>query len=366
MRPSPVNLLLSLATALAPLPSAGADSSANPSHHRNGSFQNNHLDFTPKGLGELLSWRWAALRDGLPRPPKVATPVMAPDLDFLHANGRAGQAMVPSATWIGHATNLVQLGGLNLLTDPIFSQRASPLGFVGPKRAQAPGLSLEQLPRVDLVVISHNHYDHCDQDSLEALNRQRGGPPLFIVPLGLKAWLAGIGVDNAVELDWWQSHRIGDTEVVLTPVQHWSGRGLHDRLSTLWGGFAVFAPNFHLFHAGDTGYSADFAEIRRRFAGRQGEQGFDLALLPVGAYEPRWFMASQHVNPQESVRIHRDLGAKRSLGMHWGTFELTDEPLDEPPQALAAARAAQGVPEEEFFLLAIGQTRRFPSRGEAR
>jgi N-acyl-phosphatidylethanolamine-hydrolysing phospholipase D len=145
-------------------------------------------------------------------------------------------------------------------------------------------------------------------------------------------------------------------------VQHWSGRGLHDRLKTLWGGFAVFGPSLHLFHAGDTGYSKDFADVRERFAGRQREGGFDLALLPVGAYEPRWFMTTQHVNPEEAVKIHRDLGAKRSLGIHWGTFQLTDESLDAPPAALAAARKAQGVADDDFFLLAIGQTRRLPRR----
>jgi N-acyl-phosphatidylethanolamine-hydrolysing phospholipase D len=139
---------------------------------------------------------------------------------------------------------------------------------------------------------------------------------------------------------------------------------LTDRLAALWGGYAVFAPDFHVFFAGDTGYSPDFAEIRQRFAKAQVEHGFDLALIPIGAYEPRWFMANQHVNPAEAVRIHGDLRARRSLGIHWGSFELTDEPLDEPPRALAAARAAQGVAEDAFFVLAIGQTRKLPRRSE--
>ena len=157
----------------------------------------------------------------------------------------------------------------------------------------------------------------------------------------------------------------GPVEFVLTPVQHWSGRTLTDRLETLWGGYAAFAPDLHLFFAGDTGYSPDFKDIAQHFAARQGREqggGFDIALIPVGAYEPRWFMKSQHVNPQEAVQIHRDLGAKRSLGMHWGTFELTDEALDEPPRALAAARKAQGVPDEDFFVMAIGETRKLPRR----
>ncbi len=353
-----------LAAACAGTPQAVAQAAATPPpHHRANGFQNNHLDFTPKSIGELSRWRWAALRDGLPKAPQAPTPMVAPDLVFLQANARAGAAMQPSATWIGHATVLVQAGGINMLTDPIFSERASPLSFIGPQRAQPPGLALHQLPRIDLVVVSHNHYDHCDAPSLQALNAQPGGPPLFVVPLGVKAWLAELGISHAVELDWWQAHKLNDqTEVVLTPVQHWSGRGLADRLATLWGGFALFTPDFQVFHAGDTGYSPDFAEIRRRFSNRQGERGFDLAMLPVGAYEPRWFMATQHINPQESVRIHRDLAAVSSLGMHWGTFELTDEALDEPPRALEAARRAAGVSAEAFFLLAVGETRKFAPR----
>jgi N-acyl-phosphatidylethanolamine-hydrolysing phospholipase D len=344
---------------------APADPVGKPSHHRDGGFQNNYFAFEAKGLGDLLRWRYAAWQDDLPPPPAHPTPTAAADLDFIHANARAGAAMQPAVTWIGHASVLAQLGGLNLLTDPHFSDRASPLSFLGPQRAQPPGLSLAELPRIDAVLISHNHYDHLDEASVTALAAQAGGPPLFVVPLGLKAWFAGIGIERVVELDWWQTHRIGAVEIALTPVQHWSGRTLTDRMETLWGGFAVFAPDFHLYYSGDTGYSPDFADTRARFAERQRPQdggGFDLALIAVGAYEPRWFMAAQHVNPDEAVRIHRDLGAKRSLGVHWGTFELTDEALDAPPVALDAARQAQGVSADDFFLLAIGETRRLPPR----
>jgi len=332
-------------------------------HHRPGGFQNNYTEFQPKSFSSLLRWRFDAWHDGLPLPPREATPVLAPDLAFLRAN--QGAAMQPSVTWIGHACVLAQLGGLNVLTDPLFSERASPLSFAGPKRAQPPGLALAELPHIDLVLVSHNHYDHLDEASVRALNAQPGGPPLFVVPLGLKPWLAERGITNAVELDWWQSQRIGAVEVVLTPAQHWSARGLNDAMQTLWGGFAVFAPDLQLFYSGDTGYSKDFADIRARFADRQQEAkggGFDIALLPIGAYEPRWFMAQQHVNPDEAVKIHRDLGAKRSLAVHWGTFELTDESLDEPPRALAEARRAHGVADNAFFVLAVGQTRVLPRR----
>ena len=333
-----------------------------PPHHRPGGFQNNYLDFQPKGLADLVRWRWAAWRGDLPPPPLHPVPRVAPDLPFVLANATAGPAMQPAVTWIGHATALVQAGGLNVLTDPIFSERASPLSFIGPRRAQPPGLSLAQLPHIDVVLVSHNHYDHLDEPSVRALNAQVGGPPLFVVPLGLKAWLAEVGIANAVELDWWQMHHIGKTEIVLTPVQHWSGRGLTDRLATLWGGYAVFSPGLQWYFSGDTGYSKDFADIRQRFAPRQQAGGFDLALLAVGGYEPRWFMRTQHVNPAEAVQIHRDLGAKRSMGVHWGTFDLTDEPQDQPPRDLAAASRAAGLAEGEFFVLAVGETRRLPPR----
>jgi len=340
-----------------------------PPHHRDRGFQNNYTEFGSKGLAQVLRWRWQATRDGLPPAPRAPIPRVAPELAFLHRNALAGARMRPTVTWIGHATALAQLGGLNMLTDPMFSQRASPLRFAGPRRHQAPGLDLHELPHVELIVISHNHYDHLDDASVRALNAQRGGPPLFVVPLGLRSWLADRGVTHAVELDWWQQHTLasprGRVEVTLVPAQHWSARGLRDRMATLWGGFAVFADDCHLFYAGDTGYSRDFVDMRERFAHRHGPAaggGFDLALLPIGAYEPRWFMATQHVNAEEAVRIHRDLAAKRSVGVHWGTFELTDESLDEPPRALAAARQAAGLDVAEFDTLAIGQTRRLAPR----
>jgi N-acyl-phosphatidylethanolamine-hydrolysing phospholipase D len=361
----PLTVLRTLIASVASLFVATTASAQTATHHREGGFQNNYLEFAPKGLLEVLRWRWRSTLDGLPPAPQSPIPTVAPELDFIRANASAGAAMQPAATWIGHATMLVQAGGLNVLTDPIFSERASPLSWIGPRRHQPPGLALAQLPHIDVVVISHNHYDHCDLPSLQALAAQAGGPPLFLVPLGVKAWMADNGIAGAVELDWWQGHSIGGTEFVFTPVQHWSGRGLTDRLATLWGGWAVFAPDFQFFFSGDTGYSKDFADIRERFAARQGEQGFDLALIPVGAYEPRWFMVNQHVNPEEAVRIHRDLKARHSLGIHWGTFELTDEALDEAPRALASARSAQGVAETAFGVLAIGQTRRLPRRGEA-
>jgi len=360
----PASLLIASAL-LAPHTTVNADEPK--PHHRPDGFQNNYIEFEPRSFGDLLKWKLAATRDGLPRPPVTPTPRVAPDAGFIQANARAGAMMQPAITWVGHATMLAQLGGLNILTDPVLSERVSPLSFAGPKRAVAPGLALAELPHIDAILISHNHYDHLDDASVRALNGQAGGPPLFVVPLGIKAWMAERDITNVVELDWWQSHTLtsaaGPVEIVLTPVQHWSGRGLNDRLKTLWGGYAVFAPDLHLFFTGDTAYSKDFVDIREHFKARQAEGGgFDIALIAIGAYEPRWFMASQHVNPAEAVQIHLDVNAKRSVGIHWGTFELTDESLDEPPQQLAEARRAKGLADDAFFVMAVGETRRIPRR----
>ena len=331
--------------------------------HKGERFQNSEISFEPKSLGEVLKWRVAATRQGLPKPPRSPTPRVVAETAFLQANAGAGAAMVPTVTWIGNASTMLQMGGLTLLTDPIFSERASPLSFAGPRRHAAPGLRPSALPHVDAVIVSHNHYDHLDAASVDALAAQPGGSPRFVVPLGVGPWFEKRGLHNVTELDWWQSTVVDGTEIFLVPAQHWSGRGLADRMKTLWGGYAVFAPDFQAFFAGDTAYSRDFTDIHQRFATRHGDgRGFDLALILIGAYEPRWFMQQQHVDPREAVQIHLDVAAAASIGIHWGTFQLTDEPLDEPPRALAAACRAAGLDDAAFSVMAIGETRRFAAR----
>jgi N-acyl-phosphatidylethanolamine-hydrolysing phospholipase D len=323
-----------------------------------GEFHNNYVDTLPGSLPALLQWQWHAWWNNLPPPPSTPIPVIQADLPAIQANAKAGQAMRPAITWIGHASMLVQANGMNVLTDPVFSERASPLSWIGPKRNQAPGLPLADLPPIDVVVISHNHYDHLDVASVQALNQRSGGKTLFLVPLGLKAWFTDEGIQNVVELNWWQSHTVAGVDFMLTPVQHWSARGVNDRRKTLWGGWAVMGPSFQWYFAGDSGYSADFKDTATRLASVLAPRGgFDLALIPVGAYEPEWFMQPQHMNPSQAVQVHQDLGAKQSIGVHWGTFNLTDEPLDQPPRDLAKARTAQGVADDTFFVLAIGETR---------
>jgi N-acyl-phosphatidylethanolamine-hydrolysing phospholipase D len=339
-------------------------------HHTPRGFRNNYVGTVTKSLGDFLRWQLHRIAKRLPPAATLPTPQQAPDLDFLHANAGAGRKMQPAVTWIGHATALVQANGLNVLTDPVFSHRVSPVKFLGPARAQPPGIALKDLPRIDVVVISHNHYDHLDRDTIQKLNDQQGGAPLFLAPLGIKAWLQRLGILRAVELDWWESYvhsgRGGlTTEFHFTPAQHWSGRSLSDRNQTLWGAWTVFGADFHWFFSGDTGYSQDFADTRRRFATRQTTAaggGFDLALIAVGACLPRWFMQMQHVDLDEAVQIHLDLGAKHSVGVHWGTFALADEPLDQPLHELAAALRLKGVTQQAFFLLPVGATRQLPVR----
>lgn len=353
------SLLLAAAGSLA----AGPHDGAPPTHHVDGGFTNRDPDVLPPSPADWLRWRWQAARAGLPRAPRKATPVVAPEIDFLAANARAGAAMVPTATWIGHATVLLQLGGLNVLTDPVFADSVGPLPLFGSRRAQPPALVPGRLPRIDLVLVSHDHHDHMDLPSLRALAAQPGGPPAAVVPLGLRPWLQDAGFDEVVELDWWQSHRIGALEIVLTPTQHWSGRRLVDRMATLWGAFALFAPDAQVFFVGGSGYSTDFVAARERFAERQADGGFDLALLPIGGHEPRWYHQAHELSPEDAVRVHQDLRARHSVGVRWGTFELGDEALDDPPLALAQARRKAGVGDNDFFLMAIGQTKRLPRRG---
>lgn len=338
------------------------DSSAK-AHHTPTGFKNNYANQVTKSFGDFMRWQWESW--GLDKTPNSTTPSVKTDLALLKSPN------TPTVTWIGHATSLVQANGLNVLVDPIFSERASPVQIFGPKRAQPPSVTMPDLPHIDAVLISHNHYDHLDRASVAQLDdkaKTAGKTTLFIVPLGLKAWFNNIGIDSVVELDWWEHHKLQGVEFHLTPVQHWSARSINDRSATLWGGWAVLGADFHWYYAGDTGYSRDFADTAKQFASRQTEVlggGFDLALIPVGAYEPRWFMSQQHVNPMESVRIHQDVGAKRSVGIHWGTFSLTDEPLDQPPRDLAVARQALGVKETDFVVLAIGESKQFAKRTQS-
>jgi len=311
--------------------------------------------FNPDGVqapsfSALPKWWWQrmVLRQGELWPKTVPAPL----IPRLPSAIPAGEIAV---TFIGHATFLLQLPGLNLLTDPIFSDRASPFSWAGPKRARPPALSLDRLPRIDVVLLSHNHYDHLDLAALRWLARERR--PLIVTTLGNKPWLERHGVGHVVELDWWQAHRPSvDLELICTPAHHFAARWPWDRCETLWGGFMIRTTQRNVYFCGDSGWCSHFTEIRQRLGAP------DLAFLPIGAYEPRWFMEPVHMTPDEAVRAHLALGARRSLGMHFGTFQLTDEGIDAPLHALAVARTAHGLADNDFFTLEFGATQCRPLR----
>ena len=213
-------------------------------------------------------------------------------------------------------------------------------------------MTIDELPTIDVVFISHNHYDHLDVGTIRAF-AQRFPQATYVVPLGFKAWLADHGVTNVRELDWWDSVKIGALNYTLVPVQHWSKRTLTDTNRMLWGGIVIEDRGWRFLHTGDTGYSQDFKDIGAKFP-----QGFDWAAIPIGAYEPRWFMKAQHVNPDEAVQIMNDVGARQVLAIHWGTFVLTDEPLDQPPKDLATALAKYAVAPSKFHVFKNGEMRR--------
>ena len=245
------------------------------------------------------------------------------------------------AVWVGHATYLINNGDINILTDPIFSKRASPIGFAGPKRMIPPAMQLNDLPKIDAVVVSHNHYDHFDIWSLKKLYKLNP-ETIFMIPVGDKKKLIKAGIKNVVEMNWWESLKVSNTTFHFTPVQHWSKRGLFDRNKSLWGGWFMQTDALALYHAGDTGYSNDFKTTYERLGAP------DYSFIPIGAYDPRWFMKDSHVNPEEAVQIALDLRSPYSFGMHWGTFTLTDEPVLEPPVRLERALVDQNL-EPDFF-----------------
>src|SRR6202163_2240838 len=275
---------------------------------------------------------WPARVDVLPRRP--------PELDGALA----------VVTFIGHATFLMQTAAGNILTDPIYSQRAGPLNVIGPRRVRQPAVPLDDLPAISVVLLSHNHYDHCDLRTLGMLAQRFD--PLVVTPLGNGALVRSSGIRRVEELDWWQEAKTSPLPITLTPAQHFSARSPLDRNRALWGGFTLMADGARIFFAGDTAYAAFFRNVRKRLG------PIDLALLPIGAYEPRWFMQTVHMNPAEALQAHLDLEASESVGMHFGTFQMTSEGIKQPLHALEEARRARNIPASRFRTLDFGESLR--------
>lgn len=264
---------------------------------------------------------------------------------------------VASATWIGHSTVLLQIGGLNILTDPMFSERAFPVQWIGPRRVMAPALALESLPPLDVVLLTHSHYDHLDKASVKRLARLHPGAT-WVAPLALGAYVRGFGVRNVVELDWWQHADVHGARVTATPARHFSARRAGDRNKTLWCGYTMEVGRRRLYFAGDTAYHPEFDAIAERSG------PFDFVMMPIGAYDPRWFMHVVHVNPDEAVQACVDLCTPHPahsmplvLAIHWGTFRLTDEPMDEPPRRAMARWRERRLDPERLWIARFGETR---------
>jgi L-ascorbate metabolism protein UlaG (beta-lactamase superfamily) len=295
---------------------------------------------------EMLKWIWTM--NPAKWPEWIEDPAYPPPPE------RVGKGEL-RITHINHATTLIQVDGANILTDPIWAERASVTSWAGPKRVRAPGVKMQDLPPIDMILISHNHYDHLDIASLRQLTKNHS--PKIIVGLGVGELLRSEGFENIVEMDWWQEYASlpGNLKVVFVPARHNSGRGLFDKNKTLWGGFVVESSAGYIYFAGDTAYGKFLDDIKNKFG------GFRVALLPIGHYEPRWMMETHHMNPDDAVKLHKYLNIKQSIGMHFGTFGgHNDEEVDAHEKDLQAALKKYQVPNSEFMTLGFGEGRDFP------
>ena len=303
-------------------------------------FKNTDEDAAGKSFREFLKWSFTNKK---------------PELVAIDSSDE-WKELTPSSTdylvWIGHATYLINKDGLTILTDPVFSKRASPVRFAGPKRLIPPAIPIDKLPKIDVITVSHNHYDHLDLRSLKKIYKANPNA-IFLVPKGDKRRLERRGIENVKEFLWWEEIEINGSKFTFTPVQHWSARGIADRNKSLWGGWFMELKTESIYHAGDTGYSDDFIETKKRLGSPS------LSLIPVGAYAPRWFMKTNHVNPPEAIQVALDLESKRNFGMHWGTFQLTDEEIMEPPELLKQSLKELGLSEEFFRVLTPGEVVEF-------
>jgi L-ascorbate metabolism protein UlaG (beta-lactamase superfamily) len=317
-----------------------------PAHHRQDGFANPSPSYVRPGFWTRWSFFASRVWTSTVAPRTGSFPLAAGDPEALRAN-RAE----PTVTWVGHSTFLVQLDGVNVLTDPQWSERASPLAFAGPRRLVPPGLAFEALPPIHAVVISHDHYDHLDLATVRRLAAVHR--PRFFVPLGMKAWFAANGIAEVDELDWWDDRVERGVRITCLPVRHWAQRSPWDLNRRLWAGWSIAGPSRRFLFAGDTAWDEGFAEVGARLG------PFDLTAVAIGAYLPPSVMRSSHTTPEEALRIFDDVRGRRFVAMHWGTFDLGDEPLDEPPRRLMAEAARRGLDADTVWVLRHGETRRW-------
>lgn len=335
-----------------------------PAHHRpGGGFRNPWPLQGQHGLSGVARWMVQRLRRRLlGQLPAEPDPSAFRRMVAAVRSPRADRTQL-LATWVGHSTFLLQVGDVNVLTDPMWGERASPVSFAGPRRWVPPGIPLEALPPIDLVLQSHDHYDHLDRGTVEWLGAHHPQAH-WCAPRGVGARLRGFGIESVTELDWWETTSVAGLDILCTPARHFSGRGVHDRDATLWCGWCATSPRHRVFVAGDTGPHPEFGRIAER-AGP-----FDLVLMPIGAYEPRWFMGPVHVAPEEAVAACEEIRAVAAAGhrgvvaaMHWGTFKLTDEAMDEPPRRMVDVWASRGLPAADLWVPAHGETRQIAADG---
>lgn len=306
------------------------------SDHFNGKVFQNYDQVKAKGFLAVIKWMFS--REKVEWEKRQDSPEVKP----------AAEEDNLTIYFVNHATFLIQWRGMNILTDPIWSERASPFGFAGPERMRPPGIIFKGLPEIDLVILSHNHYDHLDISTIVRLDGR--DQPVFIVPLGVDIYLQKKGIKKLKALDWWQTTNEGPLEISMVPAQHFSGRGMFDRNKTLWGGYMISDVDHKVYFAGDTGYNNKMlSDISRQ------HPEIDIALLPIGAYKPRWFMSAIHTAPEEAAVVHQQLNCKKSIAMHYGTFPLADDNQEDAFTELQSALEKYNIDPEEFLLLDGGE-----------
>ena len=315
-----------------------------PAHHREHGFANLNPTFARAPFWTRMKFFVTRMVETTFAPKRATFPIAANDPAALRANTTA-----PTVTWVGHATLLVQLDGTNILTDPQWSERASPLSFAGPKRVTPPALAFDDLPPVHVIVISHDHYDHLDVATVKRLAAVHR--PRFLVPLGMKAWFADLGILDVEELDWWDARVVRGVTFTCVPAQHFAQRSLWDMNRRLWAGWTMTGRDRRLFFAGDTAYFDGFKEIGQRLG------PFDLAAIPIGAYLPPVIMKQVHTDPRDALEVFTDVRARAMIPIHWGTFDLADEPLEEPPRLLERYARERDLGPDRVWILKHGETR---------